>query len=93
MAHPLLVVLARAQTRQALRKSGHGLLDAIALSKEVDDDMVSAALAESSDETRAALSVVGALGDGMLLQKFLDFLNSDLGKALIALIMKLLLGV
>ncbi len=91
MAHPLLTQLIRARVRQSLRAEGHSLLESIQLAGSVDGDLVDTALA-ASPEAVAQIDAVGALGDGTLIQKFLDFLNTDLGKALIALIKMLLLG-
>jgi len=92
MAHPFLVHLARARVRQSLRASGHSFVESIQLAASVDADLVDTAFAVAPPEALAAVDSVEALGDGTLLQKFLDFLNSDLGKMIVEIIRKLLLG-
>ncbi len=91
MVHPLLTQLVKARVRQSLRREGYSLIESIQLAGSVDADLVDTALAASPDAF-SELNAMTGLGDGTLIQKFIDFLNSDLGKALIALIMKLLLG-
>ncbi len=93
MFHPLLKQLVRTQTRQALEDQGYGLLKAIRLSKAVSDSTIEAAVSSSPPEVEAQLTKVTAIGDGSILKFFTDFLNSDLGKMLIALIIKLITGV
>lgn len=90
MIHPVLKALVRTEVRQAARRKGAGLLESLHLSKSVTNSTIEAALSESPEETRVALTAVEGLGDGTLIQKFLDFLASDAGKALIGIILKLL---
>lgn len=90
MIHPVLKTLVRTEVRQAAREKGVGLLEAIRLSKAVTNSTIEAALADSPESTQVALTGTEGLGDGTLIQKFLDFLGTDAGKALIALLLKLI---
>lgn len=90
MVNPIVKSLIRTQVRQAARDNGMGLLDAIRYSKAVSDSTIEAALNIAGEKTRAKVASVQALGDGTLLNKFLEFLNSELGKALIAIILSLI---
>ncbi len=93
MSHPILTMLVRNKIRDDLRRKGHGLVDAIRASRElVTDDVVSTAVENASPEVQAEVGKVGAIGDGTILKFLTDFLNSELGKILLALI-KSLIGV
>lgn len=93
MAHPMLTMLVRSRVRAALvRDAGKGVFEAIQLASTVDADTINTALAALPDAKTAA-DAVGAIGDGSLIQKLIDFLNSDFGRALIALILRLITGV
>lgn len=97
MAHPVLMALVKARARQQLRASGHTFLESLQLAATVDDALVQTAADAGSIEVplappATAAAAVGVLGDGSIIKFFMDFLNSDLGKALISLLMKLLLG-
>lgn len=92
------VLLVRAAVRSALREKGHGLVDSIRLSREVDEDMFNVALANAPKPVQNKVSDaekkdVGAIGDGTILKFFTEFLKSELGQQLIALILKLLIPV
>lgn len=100
MSHPILLLLTRAKTRQTLRAKGHSLAESIQLASLVDDDMLDAAVSQSPEEVKKKVgelslsggNMVGAIGDGSILKLITDFLGSDLGKALIAIILSLLTG-
>lgn len=92
MSHPILTQLVKVRVRQSLRAAGHSFIESVQLASTVDADLVDMAFAVAPPEALAAVESVGALGDGTLLQKFLDFLNSDLGKMIVEIIKKLLLG-
>lgn len=91
MAHPLLVVELRAAIRQELFQKGVGFIEALRISrKSVDSAVVDEAIEISPSEVKAELAKVGAIGDGTLIKFFTDFLNSDLGKALVKLLLSLI---
>lgn len=89
-----LLFLARAQMAAAAglrRQHGLGFFEARRLASTVDASTI--ALATSMLPAEADREVVGAIGDGTILQAIIDFFNSDLGKALVQLIISLLIGV
>ncbi len=88
----LELVTLRTEVRKHLVSKGVGLLRAVRLAASVDDDTVEAGVTMAGAETRASMSSVSAIGDGSLLAAYTKFLQSDLGKALIALITNLILG-
>lgn len=77
-------------------RKGKGLVEAITLAQQVDSDMIQVAI--TSAPTSALVdavqqfNTVAGLGDGSIIAKVLEFLNSDLGKALIALLVSLILA-
>lgn len=83
----LFNTVARIALRRGLAKQGLSRAEIRDKMDLVDDDMIEGATHEVGHS-----KVVGAIGDGTILQKIVDFFNSDLGKALIALLMKILLG-
>jgi hypothetical protein len=90
----------RVKSWREFRSKGHSLLEAIQLAKNlIDDDVVDTALMLSSAELRSAVQAINeagpsdevrGAGDGSFIRIIEDFLNSDLGKMLIALIMSLI---
>lgn len=107
MSHPILGFLAETRVRQGLRRHGHSLIESIQLAAAgVTDARIESFLNESPEAQQhvaailarfAALPVeervrLGAIGDGSLIKLFTDFLNSELGKALVAFLMQLILG-
>lgn len=92
MAHPILTQLAKVRVRQALRQGGVSFVESVQLAATVDSDLFDMAVSLAPPEARAQLDTVSGIGDGTLLQRFLDFLNSDLGKMVVEIIRKLLLG-
>ncbi len=83
--HPLL----RLSCRATLRKQGRGFGEINSIMDGWDDDLVPMAVEMLPPEHADA---VGALGDGTLIQALIDFLKSPAGQALIAMLIKLLLG-
>lgn len=77
-----------------LRKQGMGIVKAHRLASVVDESFIDAAVASAPDNVQAAyMAATSAVGGPLsdLLEKFLEFLNSDLGKMLIQLILSLLM--
>lgn len=91
MAHPILTQLAKVRVRQALRQGGVSFVESVQLAATVDSDLFDMAVSLAPPEARAQLDTVSWDGGG-LVQKFLDFLNTDLGKMVVEIIRKLLLG-
>jgi hypothetical protein len=85
MRHPFFYALAR---RQAARQvKGYRLRDVNDVLSDVTDDVIDAEI--------VALNLppmVGAIGDGSIIQAILDFFKSPEGQALIAALVKMLLG-
>jgi len=69
---------------------GHRLLDAIHLANSVSDETIDTAISESPDNVKAEATKVAAIGDGTILAAIKQFFASDLGKALIAFIISML---
>lgn len=90
MAHPVLILLARAKAREQLRAQGKGVLESFRLAGQVDEDVVSAAVGLAPPDVSVKAATFGSIGDGSILKAIMDFLNSDLGKALVALIISLI---
>lgn len=92
MVHPVLMALAKASVREQLRAKGHSLRDSIKLANMVDSGLIqTAADAGAIELPTVATMGAGAVG-GTIIDFLLQFINSDLGKALIALILKLIGG-
>lgn len=72
----------RLRVAAALRRQGHSVLDARELSHSLTAATIEAAVPPEA---------VGAIGDGTILQKLIDFLNSPAGKALIDALIQLLI--
>lgn len=77
----------RLAMRRELRRQGKTSAQINALMAGCDEDVVDEAISQAK-----ATAEVAALGDGTILQAILDFLNSPLGKAIIAAIIALLGG-
>lgn len=90
MAGPLFRARVQMATAAALRQRGFGFVEARRLAATVDADTISLAASMAPEEVQSA---VGSLGDGTILQMILEFLQSELGNALIQLIISLLIGV
>jgi hypothetical protein len=87
--HPILNAVIRRRLIVELHKThGYSMADARELAGELDDDTINNGI----KQTEGATEAVGALGDGSFLQKILDFLASPQGQAMIALLIKILLG-
>lgn len=87
MARILFYARARIQLRAALRQKGYSFAEAIALSNSVDTDTIDATVVEAN-----AVNQVNAIGDGKIIGAIIDFFNSPLGKTIIDLLLKLLIG-
>lgn len=92
MARPQTVVLARTKVRQALRRKGYTLIDSIQLSQSVDANLVDVAVDSCPPEVQEAVLKCESAVGGPILDAVLAFLDSDLGKTLIDVLLKLLLG-
>lgn len=86
MAHPLL----KLRVRTALRAQGKSWSEVNGIMDGWDDSLPDMAATMLPDDAKDA--AVGALGDGTLIQALIDFLKSPAGQALIAMLIKLLLG-
>lgn len=86
-------LLFRARTQMAvaaeLRQRGYGLFEARRLAQSVDEDSIQLALSMVPHEVAAK---VGAFGDGSILDAIISFFKSEQGQALIAALVKLILG-
>lgn len=90
MKHPLFYVVTRLKLRSALREKGYSRAEVNDLVDGATDDVIDAA--DAIANAGQPESAVGAIGDGTLIQKFFEFLQSPAGQALLAALMKLLLG-
>lgn len=72
-----------------MRKSGVPLLEAVRLASIVDEDVIEAAQDQLPSDGALQLDAV-RFGDGAIIDRFIEFLNSELGKALIAIIRQLI---
>jgi hypothetical protein len=82
--------MTRARVREQLRAQGKGFLESFQLASQVDADTVATAAALAPPSVQSKAMGFGSVGDGSILNAILDFLNSDLGKALVALIISLI---
>jgi hypothetical protein len=84
--HPLRDAFIRRRVMLELVKThGYSRDEAREMTAELDDGLIQTAL----NQTEGAMQ---AIGDGTLLQKLIDFIQSPQGQALIALLIKLLTG-
>lgn len=81
MFHPLV----RAHVRRELRSRGVAFGDSFAMAASLSNGDIDDAMASVPE-------IAGQLGDGSFLKKVEEFLASPLGQALIAILVKLLLG-
>jgi hypothetical protein len=91
--HPVLTTLIRTRVRQDLRRQGTGLVEAIHLANLVDADVIDTARDQLPPEGVSALDATiapTAVGDGSFIDRILKFLDSELGKTLLALIRSLI---
>jgi len=93
MHHPLLLHAVRGRIRREARKKGYSLSEAIAYAREVDAEQLEDAIASLPKVADAVYSLTevseGDVG-GELLDRILAFFESDLGKALIKLLLSLI---
>lgn len=88
-SHPVLNAFLRRRLVVELHKAhGMSIADARQMTADLDDEEIDSAV----EQTEGAKEAVGAIGDGSLLQKLIDFISSPQGQALIALLIKLILG-
>lgn len=91
--HPFLNAVVRRRVVVELRKAhGLSLHEARELVAELDDDTINEGIKQVAPTVEGGAEAVGAIGDGVILQKIIDFINSPTGQALIALLLKLLMG-
>lgn len=85
MRHPVFYSLVQARVRRQLRRQG--------VTGDDLDDAMQACRAELIDATVAEQpALVGAIGDGKILNAILDFLRSEQGQALVSALVKILLA-
>ncbi len=89
MAGPLFRVRTQLAVAASLRQRGYGILEARRLSQTVDDDLIGLAAATCPPDVGDGL---GAIGDGTIIAAIIAFIQSPAGQALIAMLIKLLLG-
>lgn len=89
MAHPFLYPLARAAARRELRRQGKSFSESFRLVDDATDEMVDVAVAYAGV---GPVAVMQGLGDGKIIDAILEFLRSEQGQAVIAALVKLLLG-
>lgn len=93
MAGPLFNLRLRLAVRQELRARRMGVFQIQDRMAELTDDVIDSAVA-SAGATEAVFALengVNALGDGTILKAIIDFFKSDLGQAIIKLILGLLI--
>lgn len=81
----------RLQARLTLREVGYGFFEINRLMAKCDDAVIADAVAASG--AAIPTEMVGALGDGAILKKIIEFLQSDTGKMLIQILLSLLLAI
>ena len=87
--HPLLNLVIKRRVIVELHKThGYTMAEARELAGDLDDATIHAGM----KQVEGVAEAVGAIGDGTLLQKIIDFIQSPQGQALIALLIKLLTG-
>ena len=87
MPNVILVLRARAQVREHYLREEFSLAKAIHLAGQVTEDVVAAAIAAAPAPVAERAR---AVGDGAIIKAITDFLGSDLGKQLLALILALI---
>ena len=102
MFHPLVNARVRFATAAELRqKKGLGFLRSFVLAGTIDDETIREGLIAVASDMGVALpteltdpapGVVGAIGDGSILQVIKDFFNSPLGQQILQALVALLLG-
>ena len=92
MFRPAFYALARLQARAALRRQGHGFFRISEIMEAAEDDLIDVAAEEAGVTAEQAGAVTVALGDGKIIDAILGFFRSEQGQALIAALIKLLLG-
>lgn len=86
MQRPRFYFLVRQRLRRELLNKGYARWQANEMLDELDDDVIDDCAAEVDPSSQA-------IGDGSLIDAITKFLNSELGKALISLLLKLLIGI
>lgn len=93
MPGPLFKLRLRLKLRDELEGQGFTRRQIRNRLDELDDDVIERATAQvgATEAIFALENGVGAIGDGEFLKKILDFFKSDLGQALIKLILGFLI--
>lgn len=90
--------LVRLAARRELRSQGKSLRETRELLDAATDDLIDTATAaveaaaQVPGEFRLGAGKLGAIGDGSIIKAIMDFLASPTGQAIIAMLLKLLLG-
>jgi len=92
VSHPLLTFYAKVHARRELSKEGYSRRQINDVMGQVDGEAIDAAAALAGPETESEVGKVSAIGDGTILAAIMAFLQSPQGQALIAALMKMLLG-
>jgi hypothetical protein len=92
MQHERFYLFTRIRVRLALRRSGYDLFQINEAIRGLRNGDIDAALAAVCAERNQAVPNTMELGDGTLIGFIIDFLNSEAGQALIAALLKLLMG-
>lgn len=89
----LFHVATRLQARAQLRDHGFGWIEINRHMRNCTDEMIGqAASAVGGQPNFSATEGVAALGDGEILKKIIEFLQSDTGQMLIQILLSLLLA-
>lgn len=88
---PIFYVMVRNRLQSELREAGMTFSEARHAVDDLTDDVVDSAVGQV-DDTPEGVGAVYTIGDGKLLSGIFDFLQSEQGQALIALLLKVLLG-
>ena len=78
----------RMQAAKHLRADGHGILESRRLANKLTDEVIDQSI---PDAEAVAGAKFGAIGDGTILQKIIDFFNSPTGKGIIDALIQILL--
>lgn len=86
MQRPRFYFLVRQRLRRELISRGYARWQANEIIDELNDEVIDDCTAEVDPSSQA-------IGDGSIIDAIVKFLNSELGKALIAMLLKLLIGI
>lgn len=78
----------RMHAAKQLRAEGHGILESRKLANKLTDEVIDQSI---PDAEAVAGAKFGAIGDGTILQKIIDFFNSPTGKSIIDALVQILL--